>query len=179
MRSMSPKPLSFSLALSAASLLWAVAGPASSQPQSGAAGAARYDTQRQGCGQGNTWEDRKTCLRESAAARQAARQGVLYKGPQDYSKNAISRCSALPQADREECVARIERPTETSGSVASGGVLYEHRELVPAGTPGSQVIPGSKVVPIEVVVPAPAPAAGAVIVPGEAVIVPRNAVPAR
>ena len=160
--------IKWSLGACTASFLLATAGPVVAQSRTPAQGQSSYAQQRQACNDGASWQDRKTCLREAGAARDAARRGTLYKGSQDYTKNALARCSALPQADRDACAARVAHPTNTSGSVADGGVLYEYREIVPAGTPGSKVIPGSEVIPAIGVTP------GGRVVPGAVIELPER-----
>lgn len=144
----------------AALLLIAAAGPAASQTHSRMKQGTRNSSamspqeQRSVC-MNQRSRSVENCMKEMAAARQAAQRGQLTRGNSEetYAKNRLARCDALPAADREECVARMTTPTATSGSVAGGGILYESKEIVPAGTPGSQVIPGSAVVPGAVIVP--------------------------
>lgn len=145
-----------------AGLLLAVSGPASSHPHSATkrggphgspAAAMSYEQQRAMCMK-QTTRTAENCMKEMAAARQAAQRGNLVERDEEiYKRNRLQRCNALPSADRDNCVARLMAPTAVSGSVAGGGVLYESKEIVPAGTPGSRVIPGSAVVPGAVIVP--------------------------
>jgi len=73
-------------------------------------------------------EDRASCLRDANAAHAEARRGGLTAGdPAQLAANALRRCDALPEADRKDCVARIQGQGTTSGSVAEGGI---YRELV-------------------------------------------------
>lgn len=87
----------------------------------------RYQQERKACLSGASNQDRATCLREAGAALQEASRGRLAAGSgSQYGDNAVARCTALPPADRDECVLRMRAGT-TSGSAAQGGVL---RELV-------------------------------------------------
>lgn len=147
------------LACCAGLLLFAAAGPVASQTHSRMKHGNKhpsmmsYQEQRTAC-KSQTSRSVENCMKEMAAARQAAQRGNLVQRDEEtYLKNRVARCNPLPAADREECVARMTIPTATSGSVAGGGILYESKEIVPAGTPGSRVIPGSEVVPGAVIVP--------------------------
>lgn len=129
-----------SMSVAVAALLMVSAGPAAAQshhPQHGsmshAAAKARSGDDR-GCVGGGTWQDRKTCLKEAAAAKQAAQRHRLGTGDdENFMKNRLLRCQSLPAADREACKARMSHPTEVTGSVTGGGMLYEYSETVPLG----------------------------------------------
>ena len=90
-----------------------------------------HDSQRARCLSGQSHQDRATCLREAAAAREESRRGGL-TGADNYRANALARCERVPPADQAECRKRIEQGT-ASGSVEGGGVLREHvtREVAP------------------------------------------------
>lgn len=93
---------------------------------------AQYKKEMAACTSGASHQDRATCIREAGAARDEARRNRLADGAGDqYQKNALARCDALPANDRAECVARMKQGT-TSGSVEGGGVIREHRTVVPA-----------------------------------------------
>lgn len=94
----------------------------------------RYQQERKVCLSGSSNQDRATCLREAGAALQEARRGRLSAGSGDLGDNAVARCAALPQADRDDCVLRIREGT-TSGSAQQGGILRELVRPVPA-SPG-------------------------------------------
>lgn len=97
---------------------------------------ARYQQERAACESGQSTEDRATCLREAAAARAAARNGQLDEPQENYEKNALARCEALPPADREACRHRTRDEGVTEGSVAGGGIIREYREItLPPATP--------------------------------------------
>jgi hypothetical protein len=80
------------------------------------------------CMQSN--QDRATCQREAAAAAADARRGRLDDGPADYRANALRRCEALPEADRDACRLRMTGHGTTSGSVEGGGIYREYIEIV-------------------------------------------------
>ena len=73
-------------------------------------------------------EDRANCLREANAAYAEARRGrSTATDPAQLAANALKRCDALPEADRKDCVARMQGQGTIRGSVAEGGI---YRELV-------------------------------------------------
>jgi len=101
--------------------------------------AARYQRERAVCTSGQSNQDRVTCLREAGAAFAQARHEGLSDGPSPYARNARQRCEALPQDDRQGCLARMQGQGTTSGTAASGGI---YRELVtPEVTPPNPAVP--------------------------------------
>ncbi len=83
-----------------------------------------YQQERALCLSGKSQQDRRTCLREAAAAYQEARSGRLGNGAAaSFSRNATQRCDAQPAAEREACVQRILGAGSAEGSVAGGGIL--------------------------------------------------------
>lgn len=103
---------------------------------------ARYQQERAACVNGKSAEDRATCLREAAAAHDAARHGELDEPEDNYAENALARCAALPAADRDVCRHRM-REGETEGSVSGGGIIREYREItLPPAAPQQESIPG-------------------------------------
>ncbi|HWP17928.1 MAG TPA: hypothetical protein VNO84_02245 [Burkholderiaceae bacterium] len=117
-------------ALACAALMAAgLMGPAEAQTAR-----ERYLQERERCNSGQTHQDRATCLREAAAAYQAARRGELSRGltENDFRQNALARCRVLPPADQAACEARVDGEGTVSGSVEEGGIYREYREIVPA-----------------------------------------------
>jgi hypothetical protein len=90
----------------------------------------RYQSERAACDSGQPSEDRATCLREAAAARDATKGGQLDESQDVYERNALARCDALPQADRDICRRRTRGEGVTTGSVSGGGILREYREII-------------------------------------------------
>ncbi len=88
---------------------------------------ARYEQERAVCLSGQSNQDRATCLREAGAAYAEARKLGADESKSQYQRNASKRCAALPDADRRDCMARMQGQGTTSGSVAGGGIS---RELV-------------------------------------------------
>jgi hypothetical protein len=83
------------------------------------------------CLNGNTGEDRATCLREAGAAKQERQRGNL-RDNGDYGANASKRCATLPEAERNDCERRMRGHGSASGSVDSGGIVRELVTPVPA-----------------------------------------------
>ncbi len=86
---------------------------------------ARYQQERAVCLSGQSNQDRATCLREAGAALDQAKRGSLDDGAAQYARNATKRCDGLPDADRQDCIARMQGQGSTSGSVAAGGIVRE------------------------------------------------------
>lgn len=93
---------------------------------------ARYRQDRAACMSGQSWEDRATCLREAAAALQAAKRGQLRDDSSVYERNRLLRCDRLKGDDREDCIRRMHGEGTVKGSVESGGTYRELRTTVPA-----------------------------------------------
>lgn len=137
-------PLSGLFFFAASTLLYvpALAADASKQPDI----EARYQSERAACESGKTGQDRATCLREAAAAREAARQGQLNDQPGSYEKNALARCELLPEADRDLCRRRTRNEGVTQGSVPGGGIYREYREVtLPEVQPSGKATPRTTV----------------------------------
>jgi len=97
---------------------------------------ARYQAERAACEGGPPGLDRAACLRDAAAARDEARRGVLNGASQDYERNALARCGALPPEERDSCIRRVRGEGLTDGSVGGGGIYREYREYtLPSATP--------------------------------------------
>ncbi len=89
------------------------------------AGTSTYQQERAACLNGQTHQDRATCLKEAGAARGEARRGRLTDNASAHEQNALMRCRALPAADREDCVRRVRGEGTVSGSVGTGGIYRE------------------------------------------------------
>ena len=89
---------------------------------------ARYQAERAACNNGQSNQDRATCLKEAGAAQAESRRGHLTddQGAQGtYKQNAMIRCNALPPDERDACQRRIQGEGTTSGSIEAGGLLRE------------------------------------------------------
>jgi len=89
----------------------------------------QYRRERMVCESMPIGPERTVCLREAAAARDAAKRGDLATPQSTYDRNALARCKALPVADRDSCVRRMRGEGETRGSVAEGGIYREYKEI--------------------------------------------------
>jgi len=99
---------------------------------------ASYQQDRANCLAGKTAESQTTCLKEAAAALQAARKHDLRTPtPAEVAANERRRCEALSGDDKRDCLKRADNiDTTVSGSVAAGGDLKETVTIIP-GTPGT------------------------------------------
>lgn len=93
---------------------------------------ARYQQERAACLNGQSHQERSTCLREAAAALQEARRGTLAAASPSYDQNRAARCDPLPPDLRQDCQRRMKGEGTVSGSVEQGGILRELRTVVPA-----------------------------------------------
>lgn len=104
----------------------------------------RYHVERAACESGRSSQDREACLQEAINARAAARRGQLDDAPETYEKNAVARCEAVPEAERDLCRRRALGQGENKGSVEGGGILREYREVtLPSVAPQKQTAPGN------------------------------------
>jgi hypothetical protein len=95
-----------------------------------AAARARHQQERAVCLNGQSNQDRTTCLHEADAAFAQARNkraGLEDGQGLQYRRHAFQRCEVLPDGDRQACEARMQGQGTTSGSAAAGGI---YRELV-------------------------------------------------
>ena len=124
-------PLLAQLALAIGALCAASAAAAATR---GAAAAdAQYRSERAACLSGQSQQDRTTCLREAAAARDEARRNRLDDGAgADYQRNALARCDVQPAAERDACRALARGEGVSRGSAEQGGIIRERTTIVPA-----------------------------------------------
>jgi hypothetical protein len=135
-----------SIAIAIAACALAAAPPALAAPAAAASAAsnpapteaslrATYEKDRAACNKKPVGDARATCLREAGAAYDAARKGQL-RSAGDAERNARARCEPLPEAQRNDCLARARGEGETTvrGSVEGGGTLRETvtRTITPA-----------------------------------------------
>ena len=107
------------------------AGSAHAAGNKSTAAEARYQQERSTCMNGTSNEDKKTCLREAAAAYQQDKQGKLGDADQtQYRKNALVRCRSLPEPDQADCRRRIDNPTAVEGSASEGGILRKSVTII-------------------------------------------------
>jgi hypothetical protein len=123
------------------SLLWLAAmtgaAPAlAADKASSAASEARYQRDAAVCLSKGYKGARNECLSDASTARAGREPVTIDPDPGRYARNALQRCEALKDADRTDCVARMQGQGTTSGSVAGGGIYRElvTREVVVAPT---------------------------------------------
>jgi hypothetical protein len=94
----------------------------------GQAGIQRvFEAERAACLAGFSHQDRATCLKEAAAARNEALRGRLDNGetPAQRLANALERCRVQPAADRADCERLARGEGHNEGSVAEGAVMKQ------------------------------------------------------
>jgi hypothetical protein len=103
---------------------WPLLAPAAGQ-SSAAASEARCQRDAAVCLSRGYESQRNECLSDASTARAIREPATI--DPGRNARNALQRCEALKDADRSDCVARMQGHGTTSGSVAGGGI---YRELV-------------------------------------------------
>ena len=134
------RPPFVSTTLRSTALALCSAGALLGAPAAGAQGTIDRDAQtvyqkEAAACRSTTRQDHATCMREAGAARDEARRGRLADRGTAYDKNATQRCNALPDADRQDCIARMQGQGTASGSVDGGGILRERVTRTPAPMP--------------------------------------------
>ena len=77
------------------------------------------------CTSGKSQQARATCMTEVRNANAAKRAGKLGTNS-DYAANALKRCEVFKtSSDQAACKARVMNEKNGTGSVASGGILFE------------------------------------------------------
>jgi hypothetical protein len=108
-----------------AALMLAAVGPAAAATHASEA-QLRFQQERAVCMNGQSNQERATCLKEAGAAYAEARRDNL--GRNDASalqRNRQLRCDAFKGSDREDCQRRMSGEGVTSGSAQQGGILRE------------------------------------------------------
>ena len=101
-----------------------------------------YQSELQSCRSGRTQQDTDTCMREARNAQAERRSGTLARPAPNFEANAMARCEPLAGEDKAACQARVMGYGNTTGSVASGGVLREVETVVlPPGASEVKVEP--------------------------------------
>jgi hypothetical protein len=119
------------MALAAAGLVFATGAALAAEGDRQAGASSTIAQERQNCVDGQTNQDRATCLREAGAAKQESQSGKLSDSG-DYRSNASKRCETLPADQKSDCERRAMGEGSVSGSVGSGGVVRELVTPVPA-----------------------------------------------
>lgn len=86
----------------------------------------RYQQERAVCMNGQSNQDRATCLKEAAAAYAESKRDSLGRSDESaLQRNRQTRCEALKGRDREDCLRRMNGEGVSSGSAQQGGILRE------------------------------------------------------
>lgn len=113
-------------AFACAGLLTMATSAASAATTGNSQAEANYRKEKAACMNGQTSQDRATCLREAGAALQEARRnGLTDPSPDVLAQNAIARCQSQPKADRADCVRLAKGEGQKEGSVAQGAIVKE------------------------------------------------------
>lgn len=100
---------------------------------------ALYQKERAACLNGESRQDRATCLQEAGAALRASLDGSLNNAAVDErTRNAMVRCDALPAEDRVACLRRMRGEGVIKGSAADGGI-YRELNVTVGAQPENQV----------------------------------------
>lgn len=155
----SPELLCIAITVAAVCSTFSV-GAISANPAPPTPAEARYKQDRANCLAGKTAESQATCLKEAAAALQAARSNNLRTPtPAEIAANERRRCETLSGDDKKDCLKRADNiDTTVSGSVAAGGDLKETVTVIP-GTPGTPAAVNPETVPPTAAGPASLPPA--------------------
>lgn len=93
---------------------------------------SRYQSEKAACLNGQSHQDRATCLKEAGAALAESRIRKPTPEQANYEQHALIRCNALPADDRAACQRRIQGEGSSSGSVEGGGLIRTIVTPVPA-----------------------------------------------
>jgi hypothetical protein len=86
----------------------------------------RYQQERAVCMNGQSNQERTTCLKEAGAAFAEAKRDSLGRSDADaLQRNRQLRCDAFKGSDREDCLRRMSGEGVTRGSAQQGGILRE------------------------------------------------------
>jgi len=127
-----------------------VVATSAAHAESGAQAQANYQKERADCLNGQTYENKKTCLKEAGAALNDAKNGRLEKSNRNFEQNALARCQVFKNSDDRELCERRQREGTVSGSVGGGGDIRELTVTVPAPeqpSPTPTSMPQSEPVP--------------------------------
>ena len=112
-------------ALGCATLMLVAAGPAAAATHASEA-QQRYQQERAVCMNGQSNQDRATCLKEAGAAFAESKRDNLGRSDDGaLQRNRQLRCEALKGGDREDCMRRMNGEGVTSGSAQQGAILRE------------------------------------------------------
>jgi hypothetical protein len=105
---------------------------------------ARLKRESAACSELRSADERANCLSEASTRFAGSRPAKPDESAYILLRNALKRCEPLPDAERRDCVARMQGAGSTSGSAEGGGI---YRELVtvedgvPADAPAKAATP--------------------------------------
>jgi hypothetical protein len=112
-------------ALGCATLMLVAGGPAAAATHASEA-QLRYQQERAVCLNGQSNQERATCLKEAGAAFAESKRDNLGRSDESaLQRNRQQRCDAFKAGDREDCLRRMSGEGVTSGSAQQGGILRE------------------------------------------------------
>ena len=128
-----PSPSFLRLTLTTATLLVSAGAALAAGPSREIADAQeRYRQEMAVCNSGQSHQDVKICRTEARnALAEAKRGGLAEAAPNQYSRNAVQRCSEFQGDERTACEARVFNPSRVDGSVSGGGLVRESVIVVP------------------------------------------------
>ena len=86
----------------------------------------RFQQERAACMNGQSNQDRATCLKEAGAAFAESKRDSLGRSDESaLQRNRQMRCDAFKADGREDCLRRMGGEGVTSGSAQQGGILRE------------------------------------------------------
>ena len=114
-----------SATLGCAALMLLVAGAATAATPASEA-QMRYRQERAVCLNGQSNQERSTCLKEAGAAfAEGKRDGLGRSDANELQRNRRTRCDALKARDHDDCLRRMDGDAVTSGSTQQGGIIRE------------------------------------------------------
>ena len=117
-----------SLGLAAVVALLSAAPAAFAADKAASMGAkARLQHDRVVCARIRAQGVRDECLSEASTLYAGTQPSHPDENPAQLTRNALKRCEALREPDRQDCVLRMQGQGTTTGSVSGGGI---YRELV-------------------------------------------------
>jgi hypothetical protein len=95
---------------------------------------ARYKAESAACARVKWVDERANCLSEASTRFALTQPANPDESREVLQRNALKRCEPLPDAERRDCVARMQGAGSTRGS-AEGGGIYRELVTVEVGVP--------------------------------------------
>ena len=130
MNNTSYSPAKFAL-ITSALLLSLGAAQAGAPSPANAEAQQRFRQEMAVCDSGQSPQGTKVCRTEARNALADAGRSSQTETRDQYSRNAVQRCSEFQGDDRKACEARVFNPSRIDGSVSGGGLVRESVIQVP------------------------------------------------